>query len=259
MPQAIRVVDRLQDQADVTVSSPSNGQLLTYNSTSGKWENATAAGGVSLSSATPSALAPTGAAGTATGAAHADHVHPSTTLDALAFGHRTLQSGSYYTIPFLGNTSNGGYPLNTILVMPFWLGIAATFDRLAFNVTFASTTGGVCRLGIYNSDGAVPTSLVLDAGTVGTTSTGVKQITISQALQPGMYWLAVCSQVAQCNGTLFQGYYPNRGLTNFVFTWQNGPSTQQQGVSGALPSTYSETAWTTTAAVSFPQLYLRAA
>lgn len=34
-------VRELNDLDDVTISSPTNGQVLKYNSTSGKWENAT--------------------------------------------------------------------------------------------------------------------------------------------------------------------------------------------------------------------------
>ena len=34
-------VRELNDLDDVTITSPENGQVLTYNSTSGKWENST--------------------------------------------------------------------------------------------------------------------------------------------------------------------------------------------------------------------------
>ena len=39
------IADDLNDLTDVTISSPSNGQVLKYNSTSQKWENATGGGG----------------------------------------------------------------------------------------------------------------------------------------------------------------------------------------------------------------------
>lgn len=49
--------------SDVTITSPSNGEILTYNSVSGDWENAAAAGGgggawTLISTATPSASHP---------------------------------------------------------------------------------------------------------------------------------------------------------------------------------------------------------
>ena len=37
--------DDLNDLSDVAISSPTNGQVLKYNSTSGKWENGTGGGG----------------------------------------------------------------------------------------------------------------------------------------------------------------------------------------------------------------------
>ena len=37
--------DDLNDLSDVAISSPTNGQVLKYNSTSGKWENSTGGGG----------------------------------------------------------------------------------------------------------------------------------------------------------------------------------------------------------------------
>lgn len=42
---AIVVVDSIRDQADVSLNTPSNGQVLTYNSVSQKWENQTPTGG----------------------------------------------------------------------------------------------------------------------------------------------------------------------------------------------------------------------
>ena len=44
--------DDLNDLSDVAISSPTNGQVLKYNSTSGKWENGTGGGGGSYSETT---------------------------------------------------------------------------------------------------------------------------------------------------------------------------------------------------------------
>ena len=41
MASGIRVIDRLQDMADVVIATPLNGQFLTFNSTNSKWENST--------------------------------------------------------------------------------------------------------------------------------------------------------------------------------------------------------------------------
>lgn len=70
----------------------------------------------------------------------------------------------------------------------FVVGAQTTFTRIGLQVTTGA--GSLGRLGIYNFSSGVPTSLVLDAGTVSTATTGVKEITISQALSPGVYVVA---------------------------------------------------------------------
>ena len=45
MPLGIRVIDRISDQADVSITNVQNSDVLAYNSTSQKWENRTLTGG----------------------------------------------------------------------------------------------------------------------------------------------------------------------------------------------------------------------
>ncbi len=77
---------------------------------------------------------------------------------------------------------------------PFYMPRDKTADRIAVNITTADA-GKVIRLGIYNGDGAdlYPGSLLLDAGTVDASSTGVKTISINQSMPKGLYFLAQCS------------------------------------------------------------------
>jgi hypothetical protein len=81
-------------------------------------------------------------------------------------------------------------------VIPFLVGEATPFDRIAITVTTAGQASSVIRLGVYGSSRQVPTSLVFDAGTVAADSTGQKIVTISQTLQPGMYWVGGVSNDA---------------------------------------------------------------
>jgi hypothetical protein len=67
--------------------------------------------------------------------------------------------------------------------------VAESFDRIAIAV--ATVAAGNARLGIYADNNFKPGALVLDAGAVDTTDAGNKEITINQALQPGLYWLVV--------------------------------------------------------------------
>lgn len=120
---------------------------------------------------------------------------------------------------------------------------AITIDRITCEVTVLAALSAF-RMGIY-SDSATrpgyPGALVLDAGTVDTTTTGVKEITISQALSPGLYWLA---GVAQGGAPTMRGtgepYVPLAGYG------ESSASTAkrcwvQSAVSGALPNPHSTT------------------
>jgi hypothetical protein len=90
-----------------------------------------------------------------------------------------------------------------------------TIDQLAINVTVAGGGGSLCRLGIYQDASSLPGTLLLDAGTVGTATIGLKTITVSQSLTPGRYWFAAVQQGA-----------PTPAATYTTFT----------GASGAVPA-----------------------
>ena len=84
---------------------------------------------------------------------------------------------------------------NYLKAVPFPVPRPITLDRIAIYVTTAGGAGAEMRLGIYN-DGVnlYPAGLLLDAGTIDATTTGIKAIIINQALAKGMYWLAyVCN------------------------------------------------------------------
>lgn len=126
------ITTNLSGLTDTTISSPTNGQFLQYNSTSSKWENKTytapvtsvngQTGAVSItvpsaSSTTPSADG-TGAVGTSTTYARADHVHPKIT-QALSISSNILTltgsdgTTSSVTIPTSGGTG-GASSLNEL-------------------------------------------------------------------------------------------------------------------------------------------------
>jgi len=84
---------------------------------------------------------------------------------------------------------------NYLKAMPFPVPRPITLDRIAIYVTTAGGAGAEMRLGMYN-DGVnlYPAGLLLDAGVIDATTTGIKAIIINQALAKGMYWLAyVCN------------------------------------------------------------------
>jgi hypothetical protein len=111
-------------------------------------------------------------------------------IDALAtswnnFGYR---SGRYYGGSFTVSTWPVAVSNNYLYIMPYIVGRQNTFDRISLTVTAFSA--GNARLGIYNMANGLPTTLVLDAGTVSTGTIGQKDITISQNLPAGLYGLA---------------------------------------------------------------------
>jgi hypothetical protein len=66
-----------------------------------------------------------------------------------------------------------------------------TFDRITFGV-LVTGTATLARVGIYEMlPTGLPGALVVDAGTVDVSGTGVKEVTIDQDLLPGVYALAI--------------------------------------------------------------------
>ena len=99
---------------------------------------------------------------------------------------------------------------------PWFLETSATLDRLAVEVvTTPGSAGKVLRIGIYNANTSwVPTTLVVDAGTVAVDALGIQAATINVTLPAGRY---ICAWVLPTGGTaptLRQiggtvNYYPN--------------------------------------------------
>lgn len=104
-------------------------------------------------------------------------------------------AGGWYGPTMTGANSTPASTLNRCLLAPFLVPRAASFDRIGIEVTTAAATA-VVRLGIYNSANGLPTTVLLDAGTVDASTTGAKEITISQTLTPGWWFLASVVQVA---------------------------------------------------------------
>lgn len=107
-------------------------------------------------------------------------------------GNGGYAAARYYTGEAM-NASNGAttgaVAANTLYVMPFLVQQKRTWTKIGINVTVLAGTNA--RLGIYNFANGVPTTLVLDAGTISTATTGQKEATISQILEVGAYALVV--------------------------------------------------------------------
>lgn len=157
-----------------------------------------------------------GAEGT-TAAAHSsgDAVTHIITRDSLyqfgLAGGDYFRSGYYHLGGYIGSQTTQSATVGRVYFTPFWVPVRRTFDRVGLNVNTAATaaSGSVLRLGIYANSGGNPGSLILDAGTpVSTETTGAKEFTISQTLDPGLYWTAALVTVATCTLTAYTQITP---------------------------------------------------
>jgi hypothetical protein len=112
-------------------------------------------------------------------------------------------TGLYYRSPVQYNIASAPV-VNRTNYLPIFFPTTTTIDRIG--CLTASTFSGTAsvRLGIYNDTNGRPGTLLLDAGTVAPTaaSTGY-QITISQVLSPGVWWVAFNTITAATTNTFY--------------------------------------------------------
>jgi hypothetical protein len=151
-------------------------------------------------------------------------------------------TGSYYTPR--GARSAFAATVDRLTVVPFLVPKDQRFVRIGAEVTVAAASSTV-RLGIYNiGSNGLPTALVLDAGTIDSSTTGAKEITIDTTLPAGLYGLA-----AVANGgtptvrTITGGGAIEVGNGSLASSTQSNPNTgfYSTGVTGALPGTFTLT------------------
>lgn len=179
-------------------------------------------------------------------------------------GYGVLASGNYY-FPWSSMSVGTSAALGngTLRVAPWWVPNACTLSRIGAEVTVVGDAGSTVRLGIYADSGqGVPGARVLDAGTIAGDSATVQEITISQALTPGLYWIGAAVQ----------------GVTTTQPTVRTGLNTPQQnvyagptipaagaaigsavmtGVTGALPANFAAVPSAPSAGI--PRLFVKVA
>ncbi len=146
----------------------------------------------------------------------------------------------WYTVPTTctAMTVSTALTANRIYAHPFIVPKTITLDCIAVNCTTLIASGKL-RLGIYSDNNGEPGSLILDAGEVNTSATGVKTLTISQQLTAGLYWL-----VAASNSATHAFRVPAIASTISIFgvasTLPTGVGTHRYAAFtyGALPSTF---------------------
>lgn len=148
-----------------------------------------------------------------------------------------MASALYY-VTTLPNSTTAAMTQNLALYVPVWFGRACTLDRVGVAVS-TNIASSVVRLGLYTSSNGLPTTLVADFGTVASATTGAKEITISQAVNGGLYWLAIVNQTA--GGVVLRGNAGGYGLNaigdSTLTAYSSGVQVThytQSSVSGAL-------------------------
>ena len=141
--------------------------------------------------------------------------------------------------------------------LPIHIGGTTTFDRIGVKTRADFSGTASVRLGIYNNSRHKPTTVKLDAGTIScTASSTTYSVTISQSLDEGWYWLAVCLQTAGTVNNFFGS--PTLQYPALVTTNTDGEGTRsvywQDGVTGAFA-----TAGTLGTDYQGPIVHLRAA
>jgi hypothetical protein len=190
----------------------------------------------------------TGAAGTngASGLTGATGATGSTGATGVSNGLVKKVTGVWYKT--LVSASQGVSITNqTMYCTPILVDRTLTADRISLltSGTFSGTAS--VRLGIYSDTNGVPSTLVLDAGTVSATASGSGYtITISQSLTAGTYWMAFCQQTAPTTPS-YLGAAAGATVLNTLDLGTNNPgnnlilSYNQTSVTGAFPSTMTPT------------------
>lgn len=159
-----------------------------------------------------------------------------------------------YICQVLNAASTVAMAANTLYAVPIFIENRGTATKIGVNVTTLVAATNV-RLAIYRDNGnGQPGLLVVDGGTVTTSSTGNREVTISTVLDPGMYWLAMVGDgiPTLVMATLFSGWM---GLNSALqpYHW-----TGRAFTFGAFPADESAQAYTPQAASSGPVLWVRA-
>jgi len=217
------VLARLDDIEDVDVASPTDLYIVYWNDTNSKWECRAFTDWLHASAHENGGGDEISIAGLA-GESAVMTTHKAD-LDAhIANPLELFRTGEYF-FPHVFSTNET--PITADIIRSCILNVPRdiTIDRIAIQVTGA-VDPSVARIAIYNNGtNLYPGSLLLQAGEVNTSTTGIKAITINQALTKGVYWLVVVSDE---NISLFvqDRYYGTTtplGIVSTSFnTWQGG-------------------------------------
>ena len=206
----------LDELHDVLITSKTNGDLLTYESSSGLWKNK-ANSSVPLSTVTTLgdlivgngsgavarlAKGSSGQVLTATSFSvnwetPTEAMEPYKGALATSANWALLNPGSFNTAVFTGR-------YQSVILFPYFFDGGA-IDRVAVEITSVGT--GVTRVGLWEHDDATgrPKTKLFDWGTVSNTATGVQEITVASTIPRGWAWVGLCWQTTSTTAPGMRG------------------------------------------------------
>jgi hypothetical protein len=150
-----------------------------------------------------------------------------------------IASTRWHNLPGYGNAASISIPDGRLYALPFWPGRTCTLTAVAANVTLA-LVGGALRLGVYSSDGVLPTTLLADYGTVSTGLTGIQTVSsLSTSIRPVLHYLVIGRQggIGTINVSSRSSWEPI--VSDASATIASNTNTYFiDGVSGALPGSF---------------------
>lgn len=116
-------------------------------------------------------------------------------------------SGTYLAPANLSNAPGSSAVSTSALVtfLPFVIPRGVTVAKIGLWLVTAQA-GAECRLGIYTNDNGKPGALIVDGGTLDLSAGAgaLKEVTIAQALSPGMVWVACHMKNVATQATLIR-------------------------------------------------------
>jgi hypothetical protein len=120
-----------------------------------------------------------------------------------------MTPGFYYTAPGTNSTPIA-LTLNNLYNMPLMIGRACTIDRLGIEVTTA-VAASVVRLGILKINADRSLTTLLDAGTVDSSTIGVKELTVDYDVDEPQL-LLFCAALQGVTGVSIRGEASTAGF-----------------------------------------------
>ena len=105
--------------------------------------------------------------------------------------HPGIITGRYYGPWGAGSLGASPIAADAIYAMPFFCPARTTWATLGINLTVGAVGG--CRLGVYAMSGGLPGALIADAGTFDANVVSLHELTMTEELEAGFYFLAIIS------------------------------------------------------------------